>query len=185
MINPNDIINYKRTQDELEEFWLFCILVAGKTAKTQAKVLDRLLGGDNKKPFNKIKRMIKNNELVDRLKTAGAGQYTRLSRSLNETVDAKDIDWTKVSVERLEEIHGVGPKTSRFFVMFSRKTNKYAVLDTHMLKYLGTKGYDVPKLTPSGNKYLELEQAFIAEAKKSGKSVAEFDLAIWKIYSKK
>lgn len=185
MIDPNDVINYNRTQDELEEFWLFCILVAGKTAKTQAKILDKLLDGKNTKPFSKIQKLIKSGKLIDRFKQVGTGQYNRLYKSFEQSVNAKDIDWKTVTVERLEKIHGVGPKTARFFVTFSQKTDDYAVLDTHMLKYLGSLGYDVPQTTPSGKKYLELEQAFIFEAKKSGKSVAEFDLDIWRRYSTK
>jgi len=36
---------------------------------------------------------------------------------------------------------------------------------------------------PSGKKYREIEKAFIKLAKKAKKSVAEYDLMLWKIYS--
>ena len=184
MIDPDNVINYNRTQDELEEFWLFCVLVAGKTAKTQAKLLDKLLNGNNKKPFSKIRRWIREDKLIDKLASVGTGQYSRLAKCFEESINAK-INWRTVSVKELEQIHGVGPKTARFFVMMTQKNAQYAILDTHMLKYLKSIGYDVPTITPSGKKYREIEQLFIAEAKKSGKSIAQFDLDLWKKYSKK
>lgn len=39
MIDPNNFTNYGRTDHELEEMWLFSVAVAGKTAKTQARLL--------------------------------------------------------------------------------------------------------------------------------------------------
>jgi len=184
MIDPYNIINYNRNQYELEEFLLFAILVAGKNAKTTANALEKLLKLSNKKtPFKKIKSMIQKNKLIDNLKASGIGQYNRISKAFAEIIKLENTLQT-ISVEKLEQIYGIGPKTARFFVMFSRKTNKYAVLDTHMLKYLASIGYNVPKTTPSGKKYKELEQAFINEAKKYNKSVAEFDLNIWKKYNR-
>ena len=40
MIDPYKITNYNRTESQLQEFLLFCILVAGKTAYIQAKKLE-------------------------------------------------------------------------------------------------------------------------------------------------
>ena len=40
MVNPYDITNYNRTQNELQEFLLFTIVVAGKTAYIQAQKQD-------------------------------------------------------------------------------------------------------------------------------------------------
>ena len=59
MVNPYDITNYNRTQNELQEFLLFTIVVAGKTAYIQAQKLDqflksvntRLMMPDNISPF--------------------------------------------------------------------------------------------------------------------------------------
>lgn len=43
MIDPKNITNFDRTDNELEEFALFAIAVAGKSAKTIAPALDRTL----------------------------------------------------------------------------------------------------------------------------------------------
>jgi len=44
---------------------------------------------------------------------------------------------------------------------------------------LGSKGHDVPKTTPSGAKYLELEKLFLDYAKDMGMMPAALDLQIW------
>jgi thermostable 8-oxoguanine DNA glycosylase len=56
-------------------------------------------------------------------------------------------------------------------------------LDTHVLKWLRKQGYDAPKSTPTGRRYLELERAFIAEARKRGKNVRDLDTEVWKSYA--
>jgi len=43
MINPTTITNYNRTQSELEEFLMFSIMVAGKSAKQTAQKLNQFL----------------------------------------------------------------------------------------------------------------------------------------------
>jgi len=40
MIDVNAVTNFDRTLDELLEFWLFSVVVAGKTASTQSRLLD-------------------------------------------------------------------------------------------------------------------------------------------------
>ena len=50
MIDPSNVTNPARTPAELEEFLLFCVVVAGKNADQQAqKLLQRFLGG--RRPF--------------------------------------------------------------------------------------------------------------------------------------
>lgn len=43
LINPADVIDYNRDDKQLELFWLFSCVVAGKTASTQAKLLDKFM----------------------------------------------------------------------------------------------------------------------------------------------
>lgn len=178
-IDPTKITNYKRTQEELEQFLIFCVCVAGKNAQRTAKAVDILLDGQIGTPFERIRKMIKHNILIDGLRKSGIGQYTRLSKCLTEMINV-DIDLKKVTIEELESIHGIGPKTSRFFVLHSRKSQKVAVLDTHILKYLSKKGYNVPKATPSGRRYKEIEQVFLEMAKKLNTTPSKLDLEIWK-----
>ncbi|NBP02621.1 MAG: hypothetical protein EBU90_21370 [Proteobacteria bacterium] len=96
---------------------------------------------------------------------------------------SRGLDLKTCSVSDLESVRGIGPKTARCFLMHSRRGARYAGLDTHALKYMREKGIDVPKSTPTGKKYLELEAKFLELADRSGKSVAEFDLEIWRHYS--
>ena len=57
MVNPSKITNYNLTDSELEEGLIFWICVAGKTAATIAKGVEKLLtdlkGGT---PFAKIRQ---------------------------------------------------------------------------------------------------------------------------------
>jgi thermostable 8-oxoguanine DNA glycosylase len=47
---------------------------------------------------------------------------------------------------------------------------------------MSAKGFNVPKSTPTGKRYREIEREFIKLARKARKSVAEYDLEIWNEY---
>lgn len=185
MIDPRDITKFDRTQAELEEYWLFCIVAAGKTAMTQARLLDAFLQMNrtsaNASPFEIIKDLIEDGDLFEALKMSRLGQYNRLEKAFSQSID---LDLSTCTVADLEAITGVGPKTARFFILHTRPDQKIAVLDTHVLHYLRDKGLTTQKVTPpAGKKYSELEAMIIAEAKSSKMSLPDFDLHIWKTYS--
>lgn len=183
MIDPYNVTKFDRTDEELEEFLLFCIFVANKPAKRTADVLERFLGG-TKEPFERVKSYALHHTLGDMLRLVKSGQYTRLERCLTELV-MSGINLKKCSAKDLEEISGIGPKTARYFILHSRPNAKVACLDTHILKFLREQGIEnVPKSTPTGKKYRELEKIFIKKANECGKSIADFDLSIWKKYTK-
>lgn len=181
LIDPTDVIKYDRTQSELELWWLFSCVVAGKTATTQAKLLDKFLSAlPGESPFEKLRRIGKG-KMLDAIKASRLGQFNRLSKTFS---DSLSLDLANCSIDDLEAIHGVGPKTARMFVMMSRPGQRVAALDTHVLKHLRANGIDAPAATPpAGKRYRALEEAFIALADKAGMSVADYDLAIWKQYS--
>ncbi len=183
LIDPVDITNYNYTDEQLEVFWLFCLVVAGKTAHTQARLLDDFLGKleGNGSPFHRIMQSITRGDFDDRLKASRLGQYGRLSRAFQESLR---MNLRTCTVEDLEAIYGVGPKTSRLFIMHSRPNARYAAIDTHILKLLRENGYDVPKATPTGKKYRELEQAFLKLADEAGESPADYDLSTWKRFAR-
>jgi thermostable 8-oxoguanine DNA glycosylase len=87
-------------------------------------------------------------------------------------------------VEELEKIPGLGLKTSRFFLLHSRKDQQVAVLDTHILRWMRSRGWKAPKATPPLKKYKELEVAFLMECVWSGMTPATLDLFIWKMGQK-
>lgn len=183
MIDPQNITDYNRTDAELEELLLFAAAVTGKTAVVVAKQLNNFLSnvrGDT--PFEKVRTMIHANTLVYRMKFARLGQYKRLEKAFKQIVELNPRTCT---VDDLEKVHGIGPKTARFFILHSRPNQRVAALDTHMMTFLREKGYTTLDNTPSNPKvYKDLEKVFIEEADKAGKSVAEFDLSIWNRYSK-
>jgi thermostable 8-oxoguanine DNA glycosylase len=94
-----------------------------------------------------------------------------------------DLDLHTCTIADLEAIKGIGPKTSRFFMLHSRPDQELIVLDIHILRYLKRRfRMKVPKSTPSGKRYLAIEAEAIRKIKKhmpNWKSFAEFDLNAW------
>lgn len=181
MIDPLNITKYDCTREQLEEVLLFWVLAAGKNAMSAAKSLSKFLGNNENKPFNYIKT-ISLEELPIKMKQYGIGCFNNKAITFNQLAFS-NIDLVNCSVEELEKIKGIGMKTSRCFVIHSRKNANYAGLDTHILKYLRSLNYDVPLSTPSGKKYVEIEKIFLSLVEKSGKTLSEFDLSIWKEFS--
>lgn len=182
MINPSEPTNFNRTQSELEEFLLFCVVVAGKNAHQQAKKLDAFLSLENgATPFEKIRKMCQKHTLKQNLEIVKIGQYSRIANVFSVL---SDHDIYSLDLDFLETIKGIGLKTARFYIMNCVPSQNYAILDTHILKWLKLQGYNVPKSTPSRNKYLEIEQIFLNEAKKKTKTPLELDLEIWLSYAK-
>lgn len=186
MIDPTDVTKFDRSQSELEEYLIFCIAVAGKTAKVIAQKIDQFfaLERGEASPFEKIRRMIANHSLGLNLHAVKLGRYSILGPCFKQLASSS-IDLKTCSIEELEKFPGVGPKTSRFFVLHTRPHQRIAVLDTHILSYLGRLGHDVPKTTPNGKRYFELEKAFIKHADELGRDIAELDLSIWNENSKR
>jgi thermostable 8-oxoguanine DNA glycosylase len=188
MIDPTQITNYNRTEAELEEFLMFAILVAGKTAKTQAEKLEAFLKPYTRvgtSPFEGLQHLIEIGSLVTYMKAHKLGQYKRIETAFRQILTFKG-DLKKVSVQDLESVKGIGPKTARFFILHSRPNAQIACLDVHILKWLAKETrIGMPKATPSGKKYAEIEQLFLTEASIRGMPPADLDLQIWKSFSQK
>lgn len=192
MVDPFNVTDYNRSQKELEEFLLFSVVVAGKTASVITKKIDEFLNlckeavGKELTPFELIYEVRKMNKLSSLIEKTKLGNYTKNNKSFSELIVASR-DWLNIStcsVEDLESIHGIGPKTARFFVLHSRDVKDIAALDTHILHWLRDQGYNAPKTTPSGKKYKELELSFLQEADKMGMNPADLDLKIWRKYTR-
>ncbi len=185
MVDPINFTNFNRTKDELEEVLLFTVLVAGKNALTTAKSLDKLLhfiGWRRGSPFKCLKKYTEP-ALKALLHMHGIGCYRNKAKAIYQLVHS-GLDLKKCTTDDLEEIYGIGPKSSRMFILHTRPNSRIACLDVHILSFLRDKGYDVPNATPSSKKkYKEVEDIFLEVAK--GKNIAEFDLKIWNQYRKK
>jgi len=181
MIDPHKITNFERSDDELLEFWLFCMFVAGKRADVQAQKLFAFT--QEIKGVSELLR-IKEAEIGIALRKVKAGKYALLETGIRQTVNhllANPNFLRLAHVDQLSSIFGVGPKSARFFLVHSRPNQQLAVLDTHILAYLRSRGVTAPKSTPSSRVvYLMLEQRFLSFVEESGLSVAEFDLQLWK-----
>jgi len=190
MIDPKTVTNFERTPQELEEFMLFSIVVAGKNAFVQANKLEDFLSPWRKNgysPFAALRTMDMDGSMVEFLRSVKMGQYNRVSTAFrglahffrynDDTMRYHPLK--EIPIKYLETFKGIGMKTARFFAMHTRPHQQYACLDTHILRWLGEKGHIVPKTTPQGDKYLALEKVFLDYCNQMGKLPAELDLAIW------
>ncbi len=184
MVDPFRITKFDRTEDELEEFALFCVSVAGKSAETTARALDKYLGTlpliKGNWPFSRIRFSLgSEKQLAQQLKRCGFGCFNSRATSFKALVTS-GLDLVRCSREELEKLHGWGPKTSRFFLLHSRPDFRGAPLDTHVLKFLRVCGVkNVPKSTPpKGKRYLELEAQYMALCP-PWQTLADFDLEVW------
>lgn len=176
---PKEIVKYDRPKSALEEWLVFSVLVANKPAKRAARTtglfLDLLPGGS---PLNKI-RSNDGRTVRGALRRARTGQYRRILRALQT---AAELDPRTATLEELEE--AVGPKTARFFILSTRRNARCAALDTHVLKFLRSRGHDVPAVTPAaGPTYRRIEQLFLDEARRRRMSPARLDEAVWRSYA--
>lgn len=111
------------------------------------------------------------------------GQYDRLSRVifiLNQIGEGLN----QILFNELVAIKGIGPKTAAFFLLHSRREANIPVIDTHICKYMATKGIEM-KVTSSLNKYManaELVKKAIMEDFPN-KYLAEADLYLWTKFS--
>lgn len=193
VIDPANITKFDRSEEELQEFLLFTVMVHGKKASIQSVKLHCFLEylahfTGHVMPFEmvKIAQEMENDDtgetiLLQALRRFGLGQYARLCRSIEDLVKLPDL--RTVTVKQLENCFAVGPKSARFFVVHSRPNQEFAILDTHVLKWLRMNGVNAPKNTPRGKWYKRFEEIFLTLARKAGRSVAELDLTIWKQYA--
>lgn len=217
-VNPQEITNFKRTDDELCAFFIFVPCVAGKNAKMiSLKVRDFLT--DVRQLWHTIYitdrytnildciRDISNHLLLELLKKHKMGKYTLLMNFFKQVKENRVglQELKQAGIPFFEKLPGYGFKSSRFFILHSRKVSPFdvVVLDTHILKYLKvyvsdyrniskkTENLKIPKATPSSKKLYEtLTQLFIESYnyfKNKGfkGSLADFDLLIWKYYNNK
>lgn len=179
IIDPKQVTNYNRNDYELELFWLFCLFVAGKNADTASNKLSLLLKDITpwQTPFEYLKTI----DIFNVLVSIKSGQYNRLVRAINESLH---LDLRNCGLEDLTSVYGVGPKTARFFLLHTRPNCEYAVLDTHILKWIRNhEGYsDAPKDTPQNTSEYEKWSKIAIELMNNeyqGINLADIDLLIW------
>jgi len=187
MITPTKITNYHRTYRQLQEFFVFCICVAGKNADQTARKVNALF---KEKEFWKCMDNYPLEEnglweftMHDLLVRHRIGQYHRVARILRASVGIA-LDF--VTVDELLAVPGIGPKTACFYLLHSRPNQELVVIDTHLLKFYNREMGESKSKPPT--KWLDYsnlgrEIANIIKNKFPKMTLAEADLKIWMAYS--
>ncbi len=192
MIDPNNVTNSRRTAAELEEFLLFCVVVAGKNADQQAAKLEGFLAG--RRPFAFIRASHREGKLETRLREVRLGKYSLLGQSFRDLAHS-NADLASCTWEELTAFPGIGIKTAKFFVLHSREREMHGVLDTHVLAWMGEHwgaagrgGLVVPRHSPQDPRtyrFWETVYFGMVTARHHGGGGArvdwaQFDLDLWK-----
>jgi hypothetical protein len=194
MIDPNDVTDLARSGRQLEEFLLFCIVVAGKNADQQARKLEDFLQGNE--PFAFIRSLGANGGIEERLRRVKLGKYRVLGESFRRVAGA-GLDLRSCPWEALTQFPGIGIKTAKFFVLHSRPGEMHGVLDTHVLAWMrerlgfaGSRRSDVPRHSPQDTAaygFWETVYFGLILARAAGKAAssdpinwAQVDLDLWK-----
>lgn len=210
MVDPQNVTNYQRSDAELEEFLIFCVAVAGKTAMiTAPKVHEFCENIQNRVGYLMPQREAPplacivfalrrdyENLIWEEMTKVKLGKYQTMMKMFRYLETVYDtLNLRKVTVAELEQVPGIGMKTSRFFVLHTNPAAPpMAVLDTHILKFL-RESYNILdvglKSTPTSRRaYLNYERTFIDTFKwykDNGfrGTLADFDLMIWVYYNNK
>ena len=194
-IDPYNITKFDRTEEELQLFLLFCIVVAGKTAYIQAEKLEQFLCSVNERlmmpgrvlPFQTLKSAEQHGILMEEIQKAKLGHYRKIYAGFKFITEYK-FDLRNTTTEQLEVIPGVGMKSSRFFLLHSdlNYQNNIAILDTHILKFIKENIDErAPKSTPTIRvTYKYWEDRFLLWCEQNDKNVADFDLEVWKSFAR-
>lgn len=184
-VDPFNLSKEPMTPFQLQYWILFSIAVAGKGAQMTDKKMVAFLEDEGRPllpPFGVVSLYIQRGSLLRHLKKHKLGKYTLLNKGFREAVN---LDLTNLSVEKLDAVTGIGPKSARMIMMYGFPDQKeYAVLDTHVLKWLRAHGYKAPDGTPDGKEYERLEKIVIDEAHKRRMTARQFDTWVWQSYAK-
>lgn len=160
--------NANQTASKLEEFLNWCHNIDIDHFKTMNH-------------FEVIRNKLKRYSAFDIVSKFRFGNTTVKSKGLEELVNSK-LNLRKCSPEELEKISGFGMKTSRYFILHTRKNARVACLDTHVLQWMKKFPLifgEIKKGQPSRKRYLELEKEFLEVCDTSNVTPAKLDLEIW------
>ena len=183
MIDPKNVTNFNRSDEDLEEFALFSVCVANKDADVIASKVHAMLSGrnDGETPFDFLRRM--GSSLLPTLVEHKLSPYSQRLVALNGMLGQNLRMCTK---DDLLGVPYIGPKTARFFLLNSRPDMDLAVLDGHMMRLLRWHGITKLKQAPTQEKqYAQLEGEYRKFRQRCCPDItpAEFDLIVWRSMS--
>lgn len=178
MIDPTTLIKPSSTTREKQIFLLFCIFVAGRNTDMASNKLSSFLSRcpKDKLPFDYIRENIV--DLHNILVANRVGQYNRIETAIKGAIR---LDVESCTLEELLDVFGIGMKTAKFFLLYSRG-EKHAVLDVHILNWMRNYFDDAPKQTPPPDQYRKWEARFFYLIKTEfGEDIdlTKIDLLIW------
>jgi len=179
MIDPTTLIKPTSSTREKQIFLIFCIFVAGRNSDLAANKLSKFLSKckNNELPFNYLKNNI--HDLHNILVANKVGQYNRIETAIKQAIH---LNVEECSLEDLLNIHGIGMKTAKFFLVYSRSGEKHAILDVHILKWMRRYYDDAPTNTPPPSQYWKWETRFFKLVESEfGDNIdlTKIDLLIW------
>jgi len=99
------------------------------------------------------------------LKEAGYIWYNQKAKCFAQYIG---FDLETATYEDMKLIYGIGDKLASMWMAIVHSSNEHPILDTHVLKFLRSKGY-------KEKDYGSLSEAFKVEADKAGLTVLELD----------
>ena len=191
MINPTSITNFKRTDKELEQFFVFCWFSKAANAKQLGVKINNLFDhlddacedmDLNLSPFGQLNYCLQSDLLKSLLEEFKVGKYEAFIKAFSSF---GRLNLRTCSIEDVENIPGIGKKIARMFLLHSRHNQRYVCLDTHLMKEARKIGATDQITAPHGQKYLDIEEKMIKFLTDRYKYVdfAKFDLDCWKSYS--
>ena len=110
-------------QNDLEWRLIYSMIVAGKSAVFANNCIVKLSRVIPKPPLDAIAKMSEA-YLQSILQDARTGNYNKLRIGFMQLAHAK-IDLRTCKPEDLQRIHGIGPKTARFFISWTRPSERH------------------------------------------------------------
>lgn len=164
------------TDEELEKFFLFCLLNRNIPYPKLCDIFDQLIESYWEGSFRWSFKVLSEASLARSLKEVGHRFPNQTARFIKENL------WVTASFLKyctrktmVEKCKGIGMKLASMYLRNTRG-EEYAVLDVHIKRFLEKGGFS-PK-----SSYLELEKVFSNIAKRAEMSMFELDMAIWQNY---
>lgn len=166
----------KWTDEELEKFFLFCLLNRNVTYPKLCDIFDWVIESHWKGSFGKSFRVLPEDSLARSLKWFGHRFPNQTAKFIKENL------WITASFLKhctrkmmVEKCKGIGMKLASMYLRNTR-CEEFAVLDVHIKRFLEKGGWSLK------SSYLELEEVFSNIAKRAGMTMFELDMAIWQNY---
>lgn len=175
-MNSHNAVKVQNDAYHKQCFLIHAMLVAGKNAATMEPKIRALvnLRRANEMPFDMLYRLYQEGNLLNALHRIRSGQYRRLAIGLAQ-LSRLDVD--TCTIEDLECVIGIGPKTAAYYMMYCRGAADVAANDTHVKKFLKEIGCE-------SRNYRTQERVFLEACRALGVSNKELDDLVWRRHAR-